>query len=139
MKVLLDTCILAELQRENGSPAVLEHVGQYSDESLFISSITIGEIVKGIELLRTSAKKKRLTRWLSGLETHYSERILSVDQEAARIWGEVTASAQKKGLHVPVSDGLIASIALRDGLHLMTRNTKDFKATGVLLINPFTD
>lgn len=71
------------------------------------------------------------------LEKEYSNRILSIDQEVVRIWGNATASAQKNGRVVAASDGLIAATAIRYGLHLMTRNTSDFEPMGVTLINPW--
>jgi len=108
-------------------------------ESLFVSVVSVGEIAKGIALLRESQKKSVLQAWLQALERDYVDRLLSVDLETSRIWGELTAAAQKIGKTVPASDGLIAATARRHGLHLMTRNTGDFAPTGVLLLNPWAD
>jgi len=71
------------------------------------------------------------------LEQDYAERILPVDAETARVWGELTAAARARGKTVSVSDGLIAATALRHGLHVMTRNVSDFIDTGAMLINPW--
>ena len=73
------------------------------------------------------------------LEQDYAERILPVDAETARVWGELTAAAQSGGKAVSVSDGLIAATAIRHGLHVMTRNVSDFRDTGAMLINPWED
>lgn len=137
MRVLLDTCVLAELRKPKGNPAIREAVSQFDDADLFLSVLTIGEIAKGVSLLPASRKKKQLTGWLRGLEELFSDRVLSVDHEAATIWGEITARAQKQGIVIPAVDGLLAATALRHGLHFMTRNTKHVAATGVLLINPW--
>lgn len=51
--------------------------------------------------------------------------------------GKITAKAQQDGFIIPASDGLIAATALQHGLHLMTRNVKDFEPTHVMLINPW--
>lgn len=139
MRVLLDTCVLSELYKPRPLPSVSQAVEQLPDENLYISVITLGEISKGIALLPDSRRKRDLSTWLSIIESSYDERILPIDAETASIWGEITAAAQKNGLIVSMADGLIAATALRHGLHLMTRNVKDFQPTGVLLINPWDD
>lgn len=137
MKVLLDTCVLSELRREDGNVAVRRAVESFASSDLYVSVLTFGEIVKGISLLAPGRKKQELEQWLLGLERHYADHILPVDIETGRIWGEITAHARTSGFTLPTADGLIAATALRHGLHLMTRNTSDFSATGVLLINPW--
>jgi len=137
MRVLLDTCVISEIRKPNGHKRVKETVSDLPDDHLFISVISIGEIVKGIELLPKSTKKTQLQKWVQILETHFYESILNIDTETARIWGTMTAKARQQGISIPASDGLIASIAKRHGLHLMTRNVSDFKQTGVLIINPW--
>jgi len=137
MKVLLDTCVLSELRRSDGNPRVRMTVENYPDSDLFISVLTLGEIIKGIGLLTPGKKKEGLQRWVQGIEQNYADRMLPIDGETSRIWGEITAQARTQGITVPAVDGLIAATALRYGLHLMTRNTADFAATGVLLTNPW--
>ncbi len=138
MKVLLDTCVLSELRRPKGNIGVRRAVEALDDENLFVSVISIGEIAKGIALLRENENKRALQTWLQALERNYTDRILSIDLETGRIWGELSAAAQKAGLQVPASDGLIAATARRHGLHVMTRNTADFEPTGVLVLNRWT-
>jgi len=137
MRILLDTCALSEIRKEQGSPAVKRFVHAVPDEDLFLSAVTIGEIVKGITLLKDSRKKAGLELWLENVQRHYHERILPLDTEAARIWGELTAKAQQKGSIIGAADGQIAAIAKRHGLHVMTRNVKDFEPTGAMIISPW--
>ena len=138
MRVLLDTCILAELHRPKADPAVRRAVETLPDDTIFLSVITLGEITKGIEILQESRRKQDLSAWLTGLDRYFADRILPVDRETSGIWGEITARAQKQGTQIPAADGLIAATALQNGLHVMTRNTRDFIATGVLLFDPWT-
>lgn len=138
MRVLLDTCVLSELVRPKGHPAVQNAVGALEDDELFVSVLSIGEIVKGIALLKESRKRRELAAWLQELERNCGSRLLPVDLETCRIWGEVTAAAQKAGRQVAATDGLIAATALRHGLHVMTRNRSDFEPVGVLVINPWS-
>jgi predicted nucleic acid-binding protein len=112
-------------------------VESLDSEGLFLSVISVGEIAKGIALLREAKKKEELRGWMHSLEHDYSDRILGVDLETSHIWGKLSAEAQKSGKIVPASDGLIAATARRHGLHVMTRNTEHFEVTGVFLINPW--
>lgn len=137
MKALLDTNILAELVKPNGNPAVHAALAEIPTTNVFLSVLTVGEIVKGIALLVPGPKKKHLTKWLAGIESDYGERVLPLDVETARIWGELTAGAQKKGIVIPPADGLLAATALQHGLHVMTRNTKHFEASGALVVDPW--
>jgi toxin FitB len=113
-------------------------VSGLDEKNLFVSVLSIGEIAKGIALLPESHKRRTLQQWLETMERFYGDRLLPVDLETSRIWGEITAAAKKGGRTVPVGDGLIAATARRHGLHVMTRNTADFESTGVLLLNPFS-
>lgn len=139
MKSLLDTCVLSELRRPDGLSAVKAAVAEIPDADLYLSVLTVGEIAKGIGLLAAGRKKKALTSWLTGLETQFGDRILAIDAETARLWGELTARAQKSGIIIPGIDGLLTATALRHGLHVMTRNTRHFEASGVLIIDPWSN
>ena len=139
MRVLLDTCVLSELRRPNGHAGVRRAVDALASDDLFVSVLSIGEITKGITLPKECRNKRALQAWLQNLERSYADRLLPVDVETGRIWGELTAMAQKQGRTLPATDGLIAATARRHGLHVMTRNVADFEAAGVLLLNPWAD
>jgi predicted nucleic acid-binding protein len=138
VRVLLDACVLSELRHPTGHPSVRRAVEALESDSLFVSVVSIGEIAKGIALLRESKNQRELQAWLQALERYYADRVLPVDLETSHTWGELTAAAQRAGKIVPASDGLIAATARRHGLHVMTRNTAHFAPTGVLLLNPWT-
>jgi toxin FitB len=137
VRTLVDTCVLSEVQRKQGNPLVRQRLEALAVEDIYLSVLTLGELHKGIEKLKATARKKALEAWFDQLVLTARDRILPIDQETAVIWGEVTARAEKKGRPIPAIDALIAATALRHGLYLMTRNIADFEATGVLLINPW--
>lgn len=137
MRTLVDTCVLSEIQRKQGSAQVRRRFEAIAEEDIYLSVLTLGELRKGIDKLKASARKKALDAWLGQVALSAKQRILPIDLETAFIWGEVTARVEKKGKPIPAVDGLIAATALRHGLHLMTRNVSDFETTGVLLINPW--
>lgn len=138
MRVLLDTCVLSEIRKSKGATSVKEAVNYIPDENLYISVISLGEIIKGIELLKQCKQKTVLKKWMLNLETDYGNSILPIDKETAEIWGRMTASLQKNGKILSVCDGLIAATAKRHGLYIMTRNVSDFEDTGIAIINPWT-
>jgi hypothetical protein len=137
MRVLLDTCVLSELYKPAPLASVRNALNAIPDNHLALSVITIGEIKKGIALLPISKQKSDLENWFTDIEKNYSQKILTIDTQTAIIWGEITAKAKNQGFSLAIADGLIAATAIRHGLHLMTRNVKDFDFTGVLLLNPW--
>ncbi|MEX2660499.1 MAG: type II toxin-antitoxin system VapC family toxin [Vicinamibacterales bacterium] len=135
--MLLDTCVLSELQRTKGNPAVREAVEGLDSEDLFVSVLSIGEIAKGVALVKETVRRQKLAAWLAELEHFHAERLLPLDLETARIWGDFTALAQKAGRPLAAVDGLIAATAQRHGLHVMTRNVADFEITKIQILNPW--
>lgn len=137
MRVLLDTCVLSELRHPHGEPRVRRAVEALESHNLFISILSVGEITKGIAVLKKGRRKQDLQAWLQALEMHYADRVLHIDLETSYIWGELTAAGQKIGQVIPATDGLIAATARRHGLHLMTKNLGHFEPTGAMLLNPW--
>jgi predicted nucleic acid-binding protein len=139
MRVLLDTCVVSELRRSDGDPRARAAVNAIPDNDLFLSVLTIGEIVKGIALLEPGKKQQALQEWADGLQTRFADHILPVDLATCVLWGEIIAQARRQGITVPAVDGLIAATARRHGLRLMTRNVADFAATGAVVLNPWQE
>jgi predicted nucleic acid-binding protein len=133
---LLDTNVVSELRKKRrADQKVLAWFDSVAEEDLFLSVLVLGEIRKGIELirLRDPAQGKNLEAWLSNLETTYAERLLPITAAIADRWGRLSAIR-------PIStvDGLMAATALESSLTLVTRNTEDVRHTGVGVINPFS-
>jgi predicted nucleic acid-binding protein len=137
MRLLLDTCVLSELQKPDRPPAVAAFVDSLPDHVLYVSVISLGEIAKGVAMLPDGRKKQGLEVWRARLSGQFADRILTLDQETAELWGELTAAGQKKGFAIPAADGLIAATARRHGLHVATRNTAHFEAAAAMVINPW--
>jgi predicted nucleic acid-binding protein len=139
VRTLLDTCVLSELRRPQGDPRVFERVDELDPSNLYLSAITLGELTKGVVLLPEGQRKREIASWLLGLEQQFTEHILPVDHDVARLWGELSTRARLQGVRIPANDGLIAATAIRHGLHVMTRNAKHFAASGALIIDPWQD
>lgn len=135
MKFLLDTCFISEFTKRKPNPKVLAWLEAQDETSLFVPSIVMGEIKKGICLLPQSKKKDSLIAWFKDIEAQFSDRIIGFDLCAALIWGNLLAEKQKEGHIVPVIDAQIASIARASHCILISRNLADFINLGVKVLN----
>ena len=138
MTVLLDTCVVSETHKVKPEPAVKAEVTALGEDA-YISVITIGEILKGARQLAPGSKQRDILARLGKLQDDFGPRILPIDLEIARLWGELTAHAQRRGRQVAAADGLIAATARHHGLPVMTRNVSDFTPTGVEVVNPWPE
>ena len=139
MRYLLDTCVISELVARQPDAGVVQWVDSIDEDRLFLSAISIGEIKKGIEKLANSRRKSTLAEWLEDdLLIRFQDKILPIDTQVMLVWGELTATLEKRGRRMPAMDSLIAAVALRGGLHLVTCNEDDFAYSGVSVINPWT-
>lgn len=137
MSFLVDTNVLSELARARPEPKVVQWLRE-NEASLYLSTVTIGEIRRGIERLPTGERKTALLTWLSGLCRRMEGRVLSFNTATAHVWGQLLATWERKGITIPSLDGQIAATAHRHGLTIVTRNLTDFQATGLKLFNPFS-
>ncbi len=138
MRLLLDTVVLSELARPEPHPGVVELVQGAEPEGLYLSVLSLGELGRGIARLPDSQRRRALERWLQReLIPWFEGRILPVDREVAERWGRLMAQGERQGRVIPAVDGLLAATALVHGLTLVTRNVRDFEATGVEVLNPW--
>jgi len=138
VKFLLDTNVVSEFAKEQVNPGVLDWLGQGDEREMAISVITIGEIEKGIAWMPRGRRQRDLERWLeSALLPRFRGRLLSLDVADLRRWGQMVGTALRAGTPLPQMDALIAAVAINRDLTLVTRNTDDFRRTGVKLLNPW--
>jgi len=102
VRVLLDTCALSELRRPKPNGEVLRTIETLTSEDLFVSVLSIGEIAKGIAVLREGTKKRALQMWLDTLERQYAERLLPIDLETSRLWGGTHRRGAQNRPHPPL-------------------------------------
>lgn len=138
MNYLLDTCVISELTTKRPNEKVIKWVDSQVEERLYLSAITIGEIMKGIEKLANSQRKESLTAWLEDeLLERFSGRLVDLDVAVFLVWGQLTARLELAGKKMPAIDSLIAAIAIQGDFILVTRNVGDFTDTGVKILNPW--
>lgn len=131
---LVDTVVFSELYKRRRDPAVVRWLNETPQEALFLSTITIGEVERGVERqrVRDPAYAEALHAWLERSLDHYRDRILPVTTAVARRWGRLSARIGRQG-----ADLFIAATALEHGLTVATRNVRHFVPAGVAVENPF--
>ena len=136
---LIDTNVISELVKPKPEPKVAAWIEGTSEELLFLSVLTIGELRKGIAMVKEPVRQVRLEAWLVGeLSARFAGRILAIDESVAERWGLLTARAKVESGHIlPVIDGLLLATAQHHNLTLVTRNTKDVEGAGIPVFNPW--
>jgi toxin FitB len=132
---LIDTNIISEVRKgERCDPHVSAWYASIADEQLFLSTLVLGEIRKGVELvrLRDADKAAALERWLRQIEAAFDGRVLGIDNAVSDQWGRMSAIRS-----IPVIDGLLAATAATNGLTLVTCNDRDIAGLGAMVLNPF--
>lgn len=135
MGYLVDTNVLSEVRkRDRCDENVAKWLGGITPDELFVSVLSLGEIRRGIELVRKRdpASARALDKWLVGLESHYADRILPISTGIADRWGRLSLDQP-----LPVTDGLLAATGIEHKLTIVTRNTDDFRRSGANTLNPF--
>lgn len=132
---LIDTDVLSALRRRKRNPEIARWLAAQRTTDLHLSVVSIGEIERGIAGVkcRDSAFAERLEEWLDALLRIYGDRVLTVDLSVARRWVRLSEEMRHNG-----ADLLIAATALEHGLTVVTRNTRDFAAAGVPVLDPST-
>lgn len=135
--IILDTNVVSEAMRPAPDPAVTGWLNHQAADTLFLSSITLAELLFGIGALPSGAPKDRLARSLDGLLGLFPGRVLAFDADAARRYADMAVAARAAGRPLAAADGYIAAIAASRRFAVATRNTKHFSETGVDLIDPW--
>ncbi len=136
--ILLDTNVVSEAMKPEPEPAVRKWLDEQAAETLYLSTVTIAELMFGIGALPKGKRKDKLTAALDGVLDLFADRILSFDASAARRYAELAVRARAAGKGFPTPDGYIAAIAASQGFAVASRDTSAFTAAGLTVINPWT-
>ncbi|MCU0841597.1 MAG: type II toxin-antitoxin system VapC family toxin [Thiobacillaceae bacterium] len=133
---LVDTNVISEARKgRRANPGVRAFWKSVKQSDIFLAVQTIGEIRRGLEMIRRRGdgdQARRLEDWLALLVQDYADRILCFDLDCAQVWGRLMAPNPQHPI-----DKQIAAIALIHDLIVVSRNTDDFSGLGVRLANPF--
>lgn len=134
MSYLLDTNVISEVRKPKGNAGVKVWISSVDGEELHLSVLVLGEIRRGIEILRRTDRTQAdvYELWLQSLTSNYDGRILPITQGIAAEWGRINSPD-----YAPIIDGLMAATAKVHNMIFVTRNTADVERSGARLLNPF--
>jgi toxin FitB len=138
--IILDTNVVSDPLSPKPDHSCLAWLNSQDLADLYLTSTTLFEIEFGMHLLKEGNRKQKLAEEIRiHRDQLFAGRILSFDAESAGICARIFASLIALGRQPKLADCQIASIAMRHGFALATRNTKDFQHEGLRVINPWTD
>lgn len=135
--ILLDTNVVSEAIKPEPHPSVLAWLDAQVADTLFLSSITVAELLFGISALPHGGRKNLLRLRIDGLLDQFTGRILPFDTSAARCFADLAVTARAAGKGFPTPDGYIAAIAAANGYAVASRDTSAFNAAGLMVIDPW--
>ena len=135
--IVLDTNVVSEAMKPEPHPAVRAWLNDQAAETLYLSSVTLAELLFGIAALPAGKRKDMLAQTLDGLMGLFRDRVLPFDTDAARRFAELAVTAKNGGRGFPTPDGYIAAIAASRGFIVASRDTAPYEAATVAVINPW--
>ena len=140
MRYLLDTNIISDIAKPAPSESLLAWMSEQSDEDLFIASLTVAEIRRGILEKPAGKRRGQLETWFSGPEgpqALFAGRVLPFDEKASLVWARLMAEGKAQGRSRSALDTIIAAVAQVNGCIVVTDNERDF--AGIDIVNPLRE
>jgi predicted nucleic acid-binding protein len=135
--IVLDTNVISEAMKPEPDAAVRAWLNDQAAETLYLSSVSLAELLYGIGALPAGKRRNMLSCALDGLLELFQDRVLPFDTAAARHYAELAVTARNRGLGFPTPDGYIAAIAVARGFIVASRDTSPYEAVGLTVINPW--
>jgi predicted nucleic acid-binding protein len=135
---LLDTNVVSELRKPKPNLKVVNFIAAQPGEILFITDITLAEIICGIEQLGDAARRTDLGLWLErNLRPMFAGRILAITEDVIVRWKAMAVEGQKRGHTFGQPDLFIAAIAALQDLVVVSRDVSGFIEAGVPVFDPW--
>lgn len=136
--IILDTNVVSEAMRVSPSSNVMDWLNRQPAETLFLTSVTMAELLFGVSSMPEGRRKHNLAETLEIMLLElYRGRVLPFDNDAARHYARLATEARAVGKGFPTPDGYIAAIASSKGFKVATRDTSPFTAAGLSVIDPW--
>jgi len=137
--ILIDTNVVSEAMRPRPDRRVLEWLDAQAPETLYLSAVSLAELLLGIESLPTGKRREALAASLAGqIVGLFGERIVSFDLSAAQNFAQIVTRARRRGYPIAVADAQIAATAASRKFMVATRDEAPFQAAGIPVLNPWT-
>ena len=135
--IVLDTKVVSEAMKPEPHPAVRAWLNDQAAETLYLTSVTVAELLFGIGALPAGKRQDMLTQAVDGLMGLFKDRVLPFDTEAARCYADLALAARRGGRGFTTPDGYIAATAASRGFSVASRDTAPYDAARVPVINPW--
>jgi len=135
--IVLDTNVVSEVMKPAPDDVVRAWLNAQPAGTLFLTSITLVEILYGIKAMPEGKRKNRLAMMFDGLLELFNERILLFDMNAAHQYADLAVTARRSGRGFPMADGYIAAIAATHGFIVASRDKAPYEAGGIAVIDPW--
>ncbi len=136
--IILDTNVISEGFRTRPSSVVRSWLDRHDPNELYLCAPVLAELRYGVERLPASRRRTELDRLVTNAEEDlFANRILPLDRESAHEFGRVVAKRAGMGRPILPMDGLIAAVAIANGMAIATRDIDDFSGLGIDVIDPF--
>lgn len=136
--IVLDTNVVSEPLKLKPDIEVMRWLSAQAPETLCITTITMAEMLTGVEKMPKGRKRNALGAALNEqVLPLFSGRVLSFDRESAMAFSKVIIAANAVGNDIDFPDAAIAAITIAKRFHLATRNVRDFRGTEVDILNPW--
>ena len=134
-----DTNVVSELMRPEPSEQVVEWTDRQPVDEVFITAITVAELLYGIGRLQMGRRRNELSELFDNMVTEdFERRVLAFDNVAAAHYANIVVERERIGRPISMADAQIAAICRSHGATVATRNVDDFADVGVDLVNPWT-
>jgi predicted nucleic acid-binding protein len=136
-RYLLDTNIISDVTKPVPSERLVAWMAERKDEDLFIASLTVAEIRRGILEKPAGKRRDELEAWFAGPDgpqALFAGRVLPFDEKAGLVWARIMADGKARGRSRSALDAIVAAVAEASGCVVVTANEKDFAGTG--FVNP---
>jgi predicted nucleic acid-binding protein len=138
--ILVDTNVVSEPLRPRGNPRVPDWLDRQIPRTLYISTISVAEILFGVRSLPAGKRRAALATAIEReVQRLFAGRVVPFDLAAARAYAALMSDARAKGATISILDGQIAAIAAANGFDVATRDEAPFRAAGLKTINPWTE
>lgn len=137
--IVVDTNVISEPLRSAHDERVRQWLNRQAPETLYLSAITVAEVMLGVELLPDGRRKDDLRSDVESVVADtFAGRVLDFDSGVAMTYASLVARARRQGIAVSVADGQIAATASHHGFTVATKDVQPFEAVGLTVINPWS-
>ena len=137
--IVLDTNVVSELMRPEPEVVVVEWVDRQVADDVYVTAVTLAELLYGIARLPAGRRKSTLAELLEAMVVEdFDHRVVAFDATAAAHYADIVVGRERAGRPISAADAQIAAVCRSHHAVLATRNVDDFTKTGITVVNPWT-